>query len=64
MCGLDVDHEVPDRHTDRRRDLVLEAGELDEVSVGLLAEVQGVRVDDELEGAAREPEVEQRKNGM
>src|SRR6188768_746392 len=39
-------------------DVLLEAGELDEVPIGLLAEVETVRVDDELEAPRRRPEVE------
>src|SRR5471032_135373 len=43
--------------------MLLEVGQLDQVSVRLLAEVEAVCVDDQLEPAVREPEVEQTDAG-
>src|SRR4051795_7964645 len=57
---LDVDDKRPDRRVDRVRDLVLQPRELHEVSVRLLAEVERVCIDDELERAVDAPEIEQR----
>jgi hypothetical protein len=53
MGGLRVHDQPPDPTAELGGYVLLHVRELDEVAVGLLAEVEAVCVDDELERAAR-----------
>jgi hypothetical protein len=56
---LDDHQQPPDRRPQRAGDVTLQPGELDQVAVPLGAEVDAVRVGDQLHRPARQPEVQQ-----
>ena len=63
MRRLDHHQQPPGRAAELAGHVLLQRGELDQVAVALGAEVDAVRVGDQLDRAVRQPEVEQADAG-